>query len=71
MSLTKCPLCRKTFDEDDPDFCYPMTRPDEEGNQRWWAGCTESCGKGFEGDSKEEVMTNWNTLKELHSKLTY
>lgn len=60
--ISPCPFCGQTPDPEDGDFCYPITRPDQEGRQVWRAGCIEvagGCGDEVTGWSAEEAVAAW------------
>jgi hypothetical protein len=66
--LLTCPFCGQVPDKDDLDCVYPVTRPDEKGNQIFRAGCINSaggCGAEVTGNSALEAVIRWNTRVEI------
>lgn len=65
--IKPCPFCGQNVDslKEDPDFCYPATRPDPHtGNQVFRAGCIEcagGCGAEVLGNSPSDAIERWNT----------
>lgn len=63
-TIQPCPFCGQEIDPQDDDFCYPVTRKNDEGKQVWRAGCSESaggCGADVTGWSGKEAIQKWNT----------
>lgn len=61
--IKSCPFCGFQPERDNPDFCYPTTRPDAAGRQVWRAGCIEcagGCGAETLGWTEKEAIQRWN-----------
>lgn len=57
ISVNECPRCHHLIEENELDFCYPITRD----KSRWEAGCP-FCHIFVESDSMEHAIELWNLI---------